>query len=114
MLENIKFMLGLNNEDHDKMILFYIAKLEKSIKFNCNINKLNEAIESFIEDKVYSIMKPKIDGGTQNTGEIKAVTRGDTKIEYNVGQAKTENLTDITLTEKDKKFLHQFRKVRFF
>ena len=53
----------------------------------CNVNELCLGLQSFIEDKVISFMKPLVTGGTQNTGEIKSISRGDTKIEYNVGEA---------------------------
>ena len=59
-------------------------------------------------------MKPIITGGTQNTGEIKSISRGDTKIEYNVGEASQTSSNSIGLTDSDKKILNTYRKVRCF
>ena len=67
-------------------------------------------LESFIEDKVISIMKSLTTGGTQNAGEIKSISRGDTKIEYNVGEA----VNGATLTSSDKEFLKQYRRARCY
>ena len=87
MLENIKLILNITDEKHDNMILLYLSKVEAMVLEYCNVSELSKGLESFVEDKVVSIVKPTITGGTQNTGEIKAITRGDTKIEYNVGEA---------------------------
>lgn len=114
MLKNIKLILGLTDNKHDDMIMLYLSKVETVVISYCNIDALNPALESFIEDKVVEIIKTKVQGGTQNTGEVKSVTRGDTKIEYNVGTAITDTSTGANLTDKDRKFLNQFRKLRFF
>ena len=111
MLENIKLMLNINDEEHDTMILLYISKVLTMVVEYCNINELSQGLESFIEDKVVSIVKPIITGGTQNTGEIKSISRGDTKIEYNVGDV-VETSNGATLTSTDKEFLKQYRRAR--
>ena len=59
-------------------------------------------------------MKPLISGGTQNTGEIKSISRGDTKIEYNVGEAVQASSNSANLTDADRKILNTYRKVRCF
>ena len=111
MLENIKLMLNINDEEHDTMILLYISKVSTMVVEYCNINELSQGLESFIEDKVVSIVKPIITGGTQNTGEIKSISRGDTKIEYNVGDV-VETSNGAILTSSDKEFLKQYRRAR--
>ena len=112
MLENIKLMLNINDEEHDTMILLYISKVSTMVVEYCNINELSQGLENFIEDKVVSIMKPLVTGGTQNTGEIKSISRGDTKIEYNVGDATVSTSNGATLTSSDKEFLKQYRRAR--
>lgn len=112
MLENIKLMLNINDEEHDTMILLYISKVSTMVVEYCNINELSQGLESFIEDKVVSIVKPIITGGTQNAGEIKSISRGDTKIEYNVGDATVSTSNGATLTLSDKEFLKQYRRAR--
>ena len=56
MLENIKLMLNINDEEHDTMILLYISKVSTIVVEYCNINELSQGLESFIEDKVVSIV----------------------------------------------------------
>ena len=114
MLENIKLILNITDEKHDNMILLYISKIEAIVIDYCNINELCLGLQSFIEDKVVSIMKPLVTGGTQNTGEIKSISRGDTKIEYNVGEAVVSTSNGATLTSSDKEFLKQYRRARCY
>ena len=112
MLENIKLMLNITDDEHDNMIMLYLSKVSTMVVEYCNINDLTEGLKSFIEDKVVSIVKPIITGGTQNTGEIKSISRGDTKIEYNVGDATVSTSNGATLTSSDKEFLKQYRRAR--
>ena len=114
MLENIKLLLNITDEKHDNIILLYISKAETIVIDYCNVNELCLGLQSFIEDKVVSIMKPIVTGGAQNTGEIKSISRGDTKIEYNVGEAVQTSSNGVNLTDSDRKILNTYRKVRCF
>ena len=114
MLENIKLILNITDNKHDNMILLYLSKIEAIVIDYCNINELCLGLQSFIEDKVVAIMKHLVTGGTQNTGEIKSISRGDTKIEYNVGEAVQTSSNGVNLTDSDKKILNTYRKVRCF
>lgn len=114
MLENIKLLLNITDDKHDNMILLYLDKISTIVLDYCNVNELSLGLQGFIEDKVVSIMKPIVTGGTQNTGEIKSISRGDTKIEYNVGEAVQTSSNGVSLTDSDKKILNTYRKVRCF
>ena len=114
MLENIKLLLNITDDKHDNIILLYLDKISTAVLDHCNVKELNLGLTSFVEDKVVSIMKPLVTGGTQNTGEIKSISRGDTKIEYNVGEAIQTSSNSINLTDSDKKVLNTYRKVRCF
>ena len=114
MLENIKLILNITDDKHDNLILLYLAKVETIVIDYCNVNELTEGLESFIEDKVVSIMKPLVTGGTQNTGEIKSISRGDTKIDYNVGEAITTSSSTSSLTDADKLALKPYTKARCY
>lgn len=117
MLENIKLILNISDDSKDKLIQLYIDKFTNLVLGYCKLKQLNEALESFVEDKVVQVLGPSISnssssGGIENTGEIKAITRGDTRIEYNVGQALSEASTTIrgaTLTDNDREYLDSFR-----
>ena len=114
MLENIKLLLNITGDKHDNMILLYLSKVETMVVDYCNVNELCLGLQSFIEDKVVSIVKPLTTGGAQNTVDIKSISRGDTKIEYNVGEAVQTSLNGVSLTDSDKKILNTYRKVRCF
>ena len=114
MLENIKLILNITDYKHDNIISLYLDKISTIVLNYCNVNELSKGLESFVEDKVVSIMKPLVTGGTQNTGEIKSISRGDTKIEYNVGEAVQTSSNGVSLTDSDKKILNTYRKVRCF
>ena len=111
MFENIKLMLDITDNKHDNIILLYIDKVEAMILNYCNVNELSRGLESFIEDKVVSIMRTTVG---QNTSEVKSISRGDTKIEYNVGEAIQSSSNGVNLTDSDKRILNTYRKARCF
>lgn len=137
MLENIKLILGLEKNDYDNLIIFYIDKVTKRVKGYCNIEDLDkleemdqDAINEFIEDKVANIMAYKLsslgenvdDSGTStpaNQGAIKSITRGSVRIEYNYDSVSSESMSNSStktspeLTSEEMKVLNKYRKLRF-
>ena len=137
MLENIKLIIGLEKNDYDNLIIFYIDKVTKRVKGYCNIEDLDEleemdqdAINEFIEDKVANIMAYKLsslgenvdDSGTStpaNQGAIKAITRGSVRIEYNYDSVSSESMSNSStktspeLTSEEMKVLNKYRRLRF-
>ena len=137
MLENIKLIIGLEKNDYDNLIIFYIDKVTKRVKGYCNIEDLDkleqidqDTINEFIEDKVANIMAYKLsslgenvdDSGTStpaNQGAIKAITRGSVRIEYNYDSVSSESISNSStktspeLTSEEMKVLNKYRKLRF-
>ena len=137
MLENIKLILGLEKNDYDNLIIFYIDKVTKRVKGYCNIEDLDkleqieqDAINEFIEDKVANIIAYKLsslgenvdNSGTStpaNQGAIKAITRGSVRIEYNYDSVSSESMSNSStktspeLTSEEMKVLNKYRKLRF-
>ena len=130
MLENIKLILGLDKDDYDNLIIFYIDKVIKRVKGYCNIEDIyeleeneQEALLEFIEDKVANIMANKLsnEGENINTsttvaqGQVQSITRGSVSITY----ASTNPTVDTTiktsseLSNDEKGYLNQFRRLRF-
>lgn len=124
MLNNIKLMLGIAEDDtsKDNIINLYIKKVTQLVLNECNILELPTALEGFVEDKVKAVVEAagivNNGGGSTNTGEIKAVTRGDTKIEYNVGSGSISpsSITKVNgsmlLTNDEIKQLKPFKRLR--
>ena len=137
MLENIKLIIGLEKNDYDNLIIFYIDKVTKRVKGYCNIEDLDkleqidqDTINEFIEDKVANIMAYKLsslgenvdDSGTStpaNQGAIKSITRGSVRIEYNYDSVSSESMSNSStktspeLTSEEMKVLNKYRKLRF-
>lgn len=124
MLENIKLMLGITNDTYDKKIELYIIKVTKKVILYCNIDMLPVELEEFVENKVINIMNyilaSNTNGGAditnQNKCVIKAVTRGDTRIEYDTSSSSGANNTinDLLEFDSEEKFnLNKFRKLKW-
>lgn len=124
MLNNIKLMLGIAEDDtsKDNIINLYIKKVTQLVLNECNILELPVALEGFVEDKVKAVVEAagivNNGGGSTNTGEIKAVTRGDTKIEYNVDGSSASSSSNakvngsMLLTNDEIKQLKPFKRLR--
>ncbi|MGO0861656.1 phage head-tail connector protein [Clostridioides difficile] len=117
MLDNVKLVLGIENDRYDKLIILYINKISKMVLEYCSRQELSIALEGFVEEKVISILSSRFEELKKNSGldnlekSLKAITRGDTKIEYNALTLQTtENSISSSsfLTDTDKKFLSPF------
>ena len=71
-----------------------------------------EILESTYFDKC--TIKRKVKSKNENTGESKSISRGDAKIEYNVGEAVSSTSNGASLTSSDKEFLKQYRRARCY
>ncbi|HEK4537607.1 TPA: hypothetical protein SOK44_003930, partial [Clostridioides difficile] len=110
-------VLGIENDRYDKLIILYINKISEMVLEYCSRQELSIALEGFVEEKVISILSSRFEELKKNSGldnlekSLKAITRGDTKIEYNALTLQTaENSISSSsfLTDTDKKFLSPF------
>lgn len=117
MFDNIKLIFGLEDDKYDKLITLYINKISEMVLEYCGRQELSIALEGFVEEKVISILSSRFEELKKNSGldnlekSLKAITRGDTKIEYNTLTLQTaENSIGSSsfLTDADKKFLSPF------
>lgn len=109
MLENIKLVLGIKTEEYDKLISLKVEQVTNMVLEHCKLKELNEVLKAFVEDKVISIVKGNVLGGlTTNDGTVKSVTRGDTKIEYNVSGNIEYSTPRLLFTDEEIEYLDTF------
>ncbi|UZQ49855.1 phage head-tail connector protein [Clostridium kluyveri] len=109
MLENIKMLLGISDDDtsKDKLINYYINIITTKVLKYCKLDELVSGLNQFIENKVFSIIK-----SMDNTaGDVKSVQRGDTTISYNQQKTPFETV-ELTASEKEELDEYKVRKVR--
>lgn len=110
IIEKLKILVGtIENETTISLVLDILIQ---KIKNYCNREDIPTELELVIVEMLAEYNKSLSSSGqdTQNTGEIKAITRGNTKIEYNVStNAKITSVDD--LISKYKTHLIRFKKV---
>ena len=111
ILAKLKILTSGNAGDEATLSLVLDILIEK-IKAYCNIFDIPTELELIIVEMMADYSKSLATGGqdTVNMGEIKAITRGKTRIEYNVGTT-TKKVSVGDLIDKYKKQLKRFRKV---
>lgn len=118
MIENIKLILGLQDDKYDSLITLYIDRYTLLALDHCNRKELNDGLKIFVENKVIGLIDSRIIADENkennvNTGEIKSVTKGKTRIEYNVAEPTNSNslgIGKIDLTNNDKALLKRYVK----
>lgn len=110
IIEKLKILVGtIENETTISLVLDILIQ---KIKNYCNREDIPTELELVIVEMLAEYNKSLSSSGqdTQNTGEIKAITRGNTKIEYNVStNTKITSVDD--LISKYKTHLIRFKKV---
>lgn len=111
ILVKLKILTSGNTGDGATLSLVLDILLEK-VKAYCNREDIPTELELILVEMMADYNKSLATGGQDkaNTGEIKAITRGKTRIEYNVG-ANTRVTSVGDLLDKYKKQLKRFRKV---
>lgn len=110
-MAKLKILTSGNAGDEATLSLVLDILIEK-IKAYCNIFDIPTELELIIVEMMADYSKSLATGGqdTVNMGGIKAITRGKTRIEYNVGTT-TKIVSVGDLIDKYKKQLKRFRKV---
>lgn len=107
MLNLVKQNLRIEGTDKDLIIEDVI---QDAMNY-CNLNKLPEEMEIYIRKKIKSIIDYENLNGRDTVFDIKSISEGDTSITYNV-DSKTSKETIYGLSDRDKKNLQQFRRLR--
>ena len=112
IISKLKILLGKDTLENESTISLVLDILIQKIKNFCNRDDIPADLELVIVEMLSEYNKVLSSGGqdNQNTGEVKAITRGNTKIEYNVG-ANTKITSIDDLITKYKKHLVRFKKL---
>ncbi|EJO5347145.1 phage head-tail connector protein [Clostridium botulinum] len=112
MLENIKMILGIQDDSKDNIINYYIKRYTDKILSYCHLRELPHQLEGFIEEKVINIVNNIIQNEQINEEKknIKSIQRGDTRIEFKACEEKNINSL-LVFNSTDIKELNKFRKV---
>ena len=111
ILEKLKILNGNNPIENEETLALVLDILIQKIMNYCNRDDIPSALELIIVEMLDEYYKSLVSGHQDNvnTGEIKAITRGKTRIEYNVGvSTKITSVDD--LIAKYKKHLIRFKK----
>lgn len=77
----------------------------------CNLTELPKQLEPFVRKKVKAVIDYEAFAGTQSVFDVKSQTEGESSWSYNVTDDNCKD-TIYGLSEKDKKELKPFRRLR--
>ena len=88
-----------------------ISDMVQEVMNYCNLTEPPIELEPFIRKKIQSIINYELENGTTSVFDVKSIKEGDTSITYNVDD-KTSKETVYGLSDRDKKALQRFRRLR--
>ena len=107
LIQKIKDNLKITDDTKDLMISDVII----DVLNYCNLEEVPAGLEPYIRKKVQSIINYELQNGTTSVFDVKSIKEGDTSITYNVDD-KTSRETIYGLSDRDKKVLKLFRRLR--
>lgn len=115
IMDIFKRLNGDFDEKNEGTLSLILDILLVKVKSYCNIENISEELEYIIAEMLSEYYKTNIklsSDVTSSSGEIKAITRGSTKIEYNVSSNISSTNSDINdILNKYKRDLRHFRRI---
>lgn len=99
MLEKLKLMLGIEDEQTDEILLLMIEDTITAILNYCHIKTLPIQLEYIVRELIVSTFK--LEAGDS----IASIKRGDTQITY------TNTINPNSFTDKHKSAMNSFRRI---
>lgn len=109
--DEMKVLVKANLNITDKTKDLIITDVIQEALNYCNLAELPESAETFIRKKVRGIINYEAENGTASVFDIKSIKEGDASTTYNVDE-KTSKETIYGLSDRDKRSLHAFRRLR--
>lgn len=107
MLALVKQNLKITGTDNDLMIKDHI----NNALIYCNLSDIPDQLEPYIRKKTKAVIDYEALAGTQSVFDVKSQTEGESSWSYNVSDDYNK-VTIYGLSEKDKKELRPFRRLR--
>jgi hypothetical protein len=106
MLEIVKQNLKIEDDSKDLLI---IDVIRECLSY-CNLKEPPAELESFIRQKVKTILDYEAENGANVVFDVETIKEGDTSITYNTGEV--SRATIYGLSDKDKRVLTRYRRLR--
>lgn len=110
-IEELLLLVKVNLEIPDTSKDIIIQDIINEVSNYCNLADVPKELEPFIRKKVQTIINYEVVNGTSSVFDVKSIKEGDTSITYDVGD-KVSRETVYGLSDRDKKTLQLFRRVR--
>lgn len=110
MLEKLKLLLGIKDDEKDAILEFTIERVDDAIKNYCNITEIPEELNTTVLSMAMELYRLENFGNEEGKKEVKSIQVGDTTTTF-------ETSKDINIAEellKDYKAqLAPYRKVKW-
>lgn len=110
-IEELLLLVKVNLEIPDTSKDMIIQDMINEVLLYCNMTETPKELEPFIRKKVQTIINYELQNGISSVFDVKSIKEGDTSITYDVGD-KVSRETVYGLSDRDKKTLQKFRRVR--
>lgn len=102
MIRKVKIMgeIAPENMENDATIRLMLEDAMQAVRIYCHRTSVPEPLEIVVREMVHQAM------GRDNGGNVASIKRGDTQINYNTP------ISADDFTERQKKLMNSFRKIR--
>lgn len=110
MLEKLKLLLGIKDDEKDAILEFTIERVDDAIKNYCNIDKIPEELNTTVLSMAMELYRLENFGNKEGKKEVKSIRVGDTDTTFET--SKDMNIAEELLKDY-KAQLAPYRKIRW-
>lgn len=83
-IDTVKILLGMTDSDSDEMLEIIIGETEEYIKDYCHVEDIPQKLKSMVPFMAADLYRAKSYGMAELPSDIKSLTQGTRKVEYEV------------------------------